>query len=65
MPTFDYKCSNCNHEYTYFHLNSNDKNKCPKCASQEAEKLPSKGTGIIYNTNGFHSTDYNKRGRKR
>lgn len=63
MPTYDYKCTNCQHEYEYFHLNSQDPNSCPKCASKEAEKLPPKNTSFQLKGGGWYSTDYKKKRR--
>lgn len=66
MPIYDWVCSNCKHEYTYFHMNSTDKNTCPKCASQQAERLVPQGTSFQLKGAGWAKDNYgNKRGPSR
>jgi putative FmdB family regulatory protein len=48
VPIYDYRCSQCQKQYEYFHANSNDKiPQCPHCGSQHAKKLVSKTEHVI------------------
>jgi len=62
MPTFDYKCNNCDHIFEKFKRLSEDLDleKCPKCKS-ETKRMVSCGTGIIFKGTGFYATDYKKK----
>ncbi|MEE8437428.1 MAG: FmdB family zinc ribbon protein [Candidatus Neomarinimicrobiota bacterium] len=58
MPTYDYKCKECEHEFEYFQSMSDDLlNECPQCKG-EIRRLISGGTGLIFKGSGFYSTDY-------
>ncbi|MFO7697184.1 MAG: zinc ribbon domain-containing protein [Anaerolineae bacterium] len=43
MPFYEYRCRNCGHEYEEFvrSLFSQARPVCPKCGSQESEKVVS------------------------
>lgn len=66
MPTYDYVCVNCMHEYEYFHVNKEDTQQCPKCSSREAEKLPPKKTSFQLKGGGWYSGGYStgKKGKR-
>jgi len=58
MPTYEYHCPKCQHEYERFQsINSDPHTECPKCATQ-VRRLVSGGTGVIFKGSGFHVTDY-------
>jgi putative FmdB family regulatory protein len=62
MPTYDYRCKKCNHEFEAFQSMSEPTLKtCPQCGKRSLQRLIGAGAGIIFKGNGFYITDY-KRG---
>lgn len=39
MPIYEYQCKKCSFKFEAFVLSSVEKVKCPKCASEDVEKL--------------------------
>jgi len=61
MPTYDYKCSKCEHTFERFHgINEKPEIKCPLCG-EKAEKMIGPGIGLIFKGSGFYITDYKKK----
>jgi putative FmdB family regulatory protein len=59
MPTYDYKCTKCNHSLEAFQKMSDDPLKvCPQCSKEGLLRVPSKGVGLAFKGNGFYITDY-------
>ncbi|MFT4592477.1 MAG: putative FmdB family regulatory protein [Phycisphaerales bacterium] len=59
MPTYDYQCQNCNHEFELFQQMSDPvKKKCPECATLKLKRLIGAGSGIMFKGSGFYETDY-------
>lgn len=59
MPTYDYNCDGCGHEFEVFQpMNSKPKKKCPECGALKARRLIGTGGGIIFKGSGFYETDY-------
>ncbi|MBU2540945.1 MAG: zinc ribbon domain-containing protein [Candidatus Omnitrophica bacterium] len=62
MPTYEYRCKNCKHEFELFQAMSDAPvKKCPKCKKLSARRLISAGAGIIFKGSGFYATDYKKK----
>ncbi len=60
MPTYEYKCKFCGHQFEAFQRISDEPlKKCPKCGKQ-VERMISSGMGIIFKGSGFYSTDHKK-----
>lgn len=58
MPTYEYRCRKCKHQFELFHSIKDDKPKrCPKCRSR-ADRVPSGGAGLLFKGSGFYITDY-------
>jgi len=58
MPTYDYKCSNCDHTFEYFQpMSSAPLTECPKCKGSLI-RIIGKGSGPIFKGSGFYQTDY-------
>ncbi|MFC1606920.1 FmdB family zinc ribbon protein [Candidatus Latescibacterota bacterium] len=58
MPTYEYKCKICGHEFEAFQLMSEDPlDDCPVCKGA-VERLISAGGGLIFKGSGFYITDY-------
>ncbi|MBN2353324.1 MAG: zinc ribbon domain-containing protein [Spirochaetales bacterium] len=60
MPTYEYRCKMCGHQFEAFQRISDEPlKKCPKCG-KPVERMISSGMGIIFKGSGFYSTDYKK-----
>ena len=58
MPTYDYKCSNCNHTFEYFQpMSAEPLTECPQCQGR-LKKIIGTGSGQIFKGSGFYQTDY-------
>jgi len=59
MPTYDYRCRDCGHEFELFQsMKDRPKRKCPECGKPKLERLIGTGAGIIFKGSGFYETDY-------
>lgn len=59
MPTYDYVCKSCEHEWELFQsIKANPKRKCPECGKLKAKRIIGPGAGIIFKGSGFYQTDY-------
>jgi putative FmdB family regulatory protein len=59
MPTYEYKCSDCNHTFEIIQSMKEDPLKiCPDCHKETLKKLVSGGAGLIFKGSGFYLTDY-------
>ncbi len=60
MPTYEYRCESCNHEFEEFQsITAEPLKTCPKC-SGPVRRLISSGNGLIFKGSGFYITDYKK-----
>lgn len=58
MPTYDYKCSSCNHTFEYFQpMSAEPLSVCPKCKGALI-RIIGAGAGPIFKGSGFYHTDY-------
>jgi putative FmdB family regulatory protein len=59
MPTYDYRCNNCDHEFELFQsMSAGVKKKCPECSKMTLERLIGTGAAVIFKGSGFYETDY-------
>jgi len=59
MPTYDYECDACGHEFELFQAMSDAvKRKCPECGKQKLRRLFGTGGAIMFKGSGFYQTDY-------
>ena len=59
MPTYDYQCGACGHEFELFQqMSASIKKKCPECGKLKLKRLIGTGAGIIFKGGGFYETDY-------
>ena len=59
MPTYDYVCDACGHEFELFQsITDSVKRKCPKCAKSKLRRLIGTGAAIMFKGSGFYQTDY-------
>lgn len=60
MPTYEYECTQCGHNFEVFQqITAKPIKACPKC-NQKVKRLISSGAGIIFKGSGFYATDYRK-----
>ena len=66
MPTYDYVCRACGHEFEKFQSMKDEPIKsCPKCKKRQAKRCIGSGAGLIFKGSGFYETDYKQAGRKK
>jgi len=59
MPTYEYVCNNCQHEFEQFQsIKAKPVRKCPKCGKLSLQRLIGAGAGVIFKGSGFYQTDY-------
>jgi putative FmdB family regulatory protein len=59
MPTYDYRCNACEHEFELFQsMSEGVKKKCPECGKLKLERLIGTGSALIFKGSGFYETDY-------
>lgn len=59
MPTYEYVCSACGHEFEKFQsITAAPIRECPVCHRKKAERKISVGAGFIFKGAGFYETDY-------
>jgi len=63
MPTYEYRCSECGHEFEEFQsITSKPIRKCPSCGKNKVDRLIGCGAGLIFKGSGFYQTDYRSEG---
>lgn len=59
MPTYEYICKSCDHEFEEFQsMSAGALRKCPACGKNALERKIGLGGGIIFKGGGFYETDY-------
>lgn len=59
MPTYDYRCEACNHEFEELQqITAKPLKKCPACGKMKLVRLIGMGGGVIFKGSGFYATDY-------
>jgi putative FmdB family regulatory protein len=63
MPTYQYQCQGCAHDFELYQSFSEDPIEiCPECGEKKIQKVISGGAGVVFKGGGFYETDY-KRGK--
>ena len=58
MPTYDYKCKDCQHTFEYFQpMTAAPLTECPQCGGN-LKRVIGTGAGPIFKGSGFYQTDY-------
>jgi len=61
MPTYDYVCAKCGHQFEAFQSMSDAPlTKCPKCKTGKVKRLIGAGAGLVFKGSGFYETDYKR-----
>ena len=59
MPTYEYVCEACGHEFEEFQMMSaKPLTDCPECGKAALKRLIGTGAGVIFKGSGFYETDY-------
>jgi putative FmdB family regulatory protein len=59
MPTYEYECRACGHQFEAFQRMSDPPlKKCPSCKKSTARRAISGGAGFLFKGSGFYTTDY-------
>lgn len=59
MPTYEYICEACDHEFERFQSITADPVKtCPECNKKKVRRKIGTGAGILFKGGGFYETDY-------
>jgi putative FmdB family regulatory protein len=66
MPTYEYRCEDCGHEFEEFQFMSEKPlEKCPECGKKKLRRLFGTGAAIIFKGSGFYETDYRSESYKK
>ena len=59
MPTYEYICRACGHEFEEFQsIKAEPTAVCPKCRKKKVDRKISGGGAVIFKGRGFYETDY-------
>ena len=59
MPTYDYVCDACKHEFEAFEsIKSQPQTDCPECKAPKLRRKIGPGAAILFKGSGFYKTDY-------
>ena len=59
MPTYEYRCNKCGHEFETFQpMTAGALKKCPACGKLSLKRLIGSGGAILFKGPGFYATDY-------
>ena len=59
MPTYDYICDGCAHEFeAYESIKSDPQKACPECKTDRLRRKIGAGAAILFKGSGFYQTDY-------
>jgi len=66
MPTYDYECDACGHEFELFQgINDPLERKCPECGKLKLRRLFGTGAAVVFKGSGFYQTDYRSESYKK
>ena len=59
MPTYEYQCDACDHNFDEFQsMSEAPLTKCPKCGKKKLRRVFGAGAAVIFKGSGFYQTDY-------
>jgi putative FmdB family regulatory protein len=59
MPTYDYICDGCRHEFEAFEsIKADPQTVCPECQETKLRRKIGAGAAILFKGSGFYQTDY-------
>lgn len=64
MPTYEYRCKRCGHEFEEIQaITAPPLTQCPACHDKALARVIGTGAGLIFKGEGFYITDYKKSGK--
>jgi len=59
MPTYEYRCDACQHQFELFQsITAKPERRCPQCGRLKLRRLIGPGGAILFKGSGFYITDY-------
>ena len=59
MPTYEYHCDACAHNFDEFQsIKEEPLTKCPQCGKKKLRRVFGTGAAILFKGSGFYETDY-------
>jgi putative FmdB family regulatory protein len=66
MPTYDYVCDQCQHEFEAFEsIKADPQTVCPECTQPRLRRKIGAGAAILFKGSGFYQTDYRSESYKK
>jgi putative FmdB family regulatory protein len=66
MPTYEYVCDACDHQFELFQsIKAEPERKCPECGRRKLRRLIGPGAAIVFKGSGFYATDYRSESYKK
>lgn len=66
MPTYDYICDSCGHEFEAFEsIKADPQTECPQCHEAKLRRKIGPGAAILFKGSGFYQTDYRSESYKK
>jgi putative FmdB family regulatory protein len=66
MPTYDYICDACEHEFEAFEpITAQPRTECPECKLPKLRRKIGPGAAILFKGSGFYQTDYRSESYKK
>lgn len=66
MPTYDYVCDSCGHEFEAFEsITADPQTTCPSCKAEKLRRRIGPGAAILFKGSGFYETDYRSESYKK
>jgi putative FmdB family regulatory protein len=66
MPTYDYRCDACQHEFERFQsIKAAPVRSCPGCGKRRVRRLIGRGGAVLFKGGGFYETDYRSESYKK
>src|SRR5436305_12289270 len=66
MPTYDYICDACQHEFeAYESIKADSQTICPTCHQPRLRRKIGAGAAILFKGSGFYQTDYRSESYKK
>jgi putative FmdB family regulatory protein len=66
MPTYDYICDSCAHEFEAFEsIKADPQTECPECHKPQLRRKIGAGAAVLFKGSGFYQTDYRSESYKK
>lgn len=66
MPTYEYVCRACEHEFEVFQsMTDAPRRTCPACGKRALERKIGTGAAVLFKGSGFYQTDYRSESYKK